>query len=103
MGRASLDLHVEPDEPLVGEGDFEVARLGDDGRVGGEGLQHLLGARAAVLLVRDTREEDVAAQPPPAVARVAATIMAAMPPFMSKVPRPYILPSLTRGASGSPS
>lgn len=62
MGRASLDLHVEPDEPLVGEGDFEVARLGDNGRVGGEGLQHLLGARAAVLLVCDTCEEDVAAQ-----------------------------------------
>lgn len=37
------------------------------------------------------------------VAFAAATIMAAMPPFMSNVPRPNILPFSMRGCSGSPS
>ena len=103
MGRAALDLHIEPGEALVGEGDLEVARLGDDGRVGGEGLQYLLGARAAVLLVGDAGEDDVTAEA--TVRRRRARRRPSWPryhPSCRRLRGRNILPSRIRGSRGLP-
>ena len=83
----ALDGHVEPDEALVGEGELEMAGLGDDRGVGFEVARHLLRAEAGIFLVGDAGDEDVAREAHVA-RRAAATIMAATPPFMSKEPRP---------------
>ena len=60
--RAPFDLDPRPDEALVRDGDRELGRLGDDGRVGLDGAKHLLDAEARVLLVGDRRDDDVAVQ-----------------------------------------
>jgi hypothetical protein len=58
---APVRLDLERDEPLVGDADLHVSRLGHDRRVGAYALQHGLRPDRGQLLVDDRGDDDVAA------------------------------------------
>ena len=97
---APVHRDLRPHEPLVGDHDLAVRRLGHDRRVGAQpGGQHLLDAEARVLLVGHGRDDHVRVR-----ARAAsrhASSAAASPAFMSYAPRPYSRSPSTRGTNGS--
>jgi hypothetical protein len=62
---AAVHHHVEPDETPMGDGEFEVARLGDDRSIRLETGGDLGRAEGGVLLVGDAGDEDVAPEPLP--------------------------------------
>ena len=82
MGGAPGDLELDPDEPLVGNDELDLGRLGHDGGVRLHERENVLDPDARVLLVGDRRHDHVTPEVGPAASRQAISA-AATPAFMS--------------------
>ena len=59
MRGTSFGFDLHPLEALVGYGNGQVGRLGDDGAVGAPAGHERVGANAAVLFVHDAGDEEL--------------------------------------------